>query len=349
MPDERGIDLRDAEGVQPSVPGQPESGRNRGEPPAIRRDRTRSPAQTSARDRPSAPSKLEPDALGKDPGDRRSFVPEASRERPRRKSAEEGSGTDLRKLSDTRRRGRESPAPESARISPVASVSPRGPQRSRERASEQFLDPGVPESMRLRPAAGALRTDTSEEVAPEAGPREVVRRTVEEGDRRHPWDERITEVSRRFERSGDGDKTPHRSGALVAPASPQMGDGRVRKPKTWPPADAETESRRLRASSSERREEPSGPGQSESVEPPARRGVEIEPRVIRQVERGRPASSQSSKPDDRAERTINVTIGRVEVRAAGQPAAPAPKKRRSEPPVMSLDEYLRQRRDGGNG
>ena len=37
-------------------------------------------------------------------------------------------------------------------------------------------------------------------------------------------------------------------------------------------------------------------------------------------------------------------IGRVEVRAT--PPAPAPKKQRSKPPAMSLDEYLRQRAGG---
>lgn len=44
--------------------------------------------------------------------------------------------------------------------------------------------------------------------------------------------------------------------------------------------------------------------------------------------------------------TIHVTIGRVEVRAAA-PAAPAPRKTAAQPPVMSLEDYLRQRADGG--
>ena len=42
--------------------------------------------------------------------------------------------------------------------------------------------------------------------------------------------------------------------------------------------------------------------------------------------------------------TINVTIGRVEVRAI-QSAAPAPKPAKSAPPKLSLDDYL-QKRDG---
>jgi hypothetical protein len=44
--------------------------------------------------------------------------------------------------------------------------------------------------------------------------------------------------------------------------------------------------------------------------------------------------------------TINVTIGRIEVRATPPPRAPAP-PRRASAPIMSLDEYLRQRA-GGN-
>lgn len=51
------------------------------------------------------------------------------------------------------------------------------------------------------------------------------------------------------------------------------------------------------------------------------------------------------KQTPQPEPTIHVTIGRVEVRAA-PPAAPPPKARRSEPPVMSLDEYLRKRAGG---
>ncbi len=44
--------------------------------------------------------------------------------------------------------------------------------------------------------------------------------------------------------------------------------------------------------------------------------------------------------------TIQVSIGRIEVKATAPPA-PAPKKRRTTPSVMSLDEYLRQRNQGG--
>ena len=55
-----------------------------------------------------------------------------------------------------------------------------------------------------------------------------------------------------------------------------------------------------------------------------------------------PASRASDAPGS----TIQVTIGRIEVRAA--PPARAPQSARSAPAVMSLDEYLRQRGQGGN-
>jgi hypothetical protein len=56
------------------------------------------------------------------------------------------------------------------------------------------------------------------------------------------------------------------------------------------------------------------------------------------------------KPDkpaapSKAPPTIQVTIGRVEVRAT-PPPTPVPKKRRHTAPVMSLDNYLRQRNGG---
>jgi hypothetical protein len=44
--------------------------------------------------------------------------------------------------------------------------------------------------------------------------------------------------------------------------------------------------------------------------------------------------------------TINVTIGRVEIRAA---SPPAPQRARAKPAaVLSLEDYLRQRANGGN-
>lgn len=44
--------------------------------------------------------------------------------------------------------------------------------------------------------------------------------------------------------------------------------------------------------------------------------------------------------------TIQVTIGRIEIRATTAPTTPAATTARSKPPVMSLDEYLHQRGGG---
>ena len=43
---------------------------------------------------------------------------------------------------------------------------------------------------------------------------------------------------------------------------------------------------------------------------------------------------------------IHVTIGRVEVRAVSAPAEPARPRERKAPPLLSLDQYLRQRNEG---
>jgi hypothetical protein len=45
--------------------------------------------------------------------------------------------------------------------------------------------------------------------------------------------------------------------------------------------------------------------------------------------------------------TINVTIGRIEVKAS-PPAAAPPQPRKPQPTLMSLDEYMRRRNDGGD-
>src|SRR5262249_2057586 len=48
------------------------------------------------------------------------------------------------------------------------------------------------------------------------------------------------------------------------------------------------------------------------------------------------------------EQVINVTIGRIEVRAT-PPQSAAPRSSNQKPPVMSLDDYLRQRGGGRGG
>jgi len=96
------------------------------------------------------------------------------------------------------------------------------------------------------------------------------------------------------------------------------------------------------------------PPQSDSDSEPLSRGVLQPPKPAASAEARpftevRPATAQPSAPrEERAQTqtppTIEVTIGRIEVRAV-TPPAPPPRQRR-EPPRMSLDDYLRAR-DGG--
>jgi hypothetical protein len=82
---------------------------------------------------------------------------------------------------------------------------------------------------------------------------------------------------------------------------------------------------------------PLGPGTGG----PAR--VVVQPRVALYSEPVAPAHSRPAAVN--AEPTIQVTIGRVEVRAT-HPAPPVTSRERRTPAAMSLEEYLRRRADG---
>lgn len=58
-----------------------------------------------------------------------------------------------------------------------------------------------------------------------------------------------------------------------------------------------------------------------------------------------PAAGGPEKPVSQPEPVINVTIGRIEVRATVSPQKQSPKPEK-RPPVMGLEEYLRQRSKG---
>jgi len=76
----------------------------------------------------------------------------------------------------------------------------------------------------------------------------------------------------------------------------------------------------------------------------------LETSVVRSP-RNDPMSARMVSHDDIAPvetgPTINVTIGRIEVRAATQTSEARPQKQRREQQVLSLDEYLSQRSAGG--
>jgi hypothetical protein len=86
-------------------------------------------------------------------------------------------------------------------------------------------------------------------------------------------------------------------------------------------------------------------GAQDSIVPPVSRNAPQKPRTSRigqKFERG----TTTNHPQYEAEPDIHVTIGRIEVRAAAPPSSPI--QRRRMPPLMSLDDYLRQR-TGGDG
>lgn len=70
----------------------------------------------------------------------------------------------------------------------------------------------------------------------------------------------------------------------------------------------------------------------------------VRPQIVPYLEPIAPIPSPDIVPEPTA--TVQVTIGRVEVRATTPPPVPKPKVNRPKPPVMSLDEYLRQRAGG---
>jgi hypothetical protein len=74
----------------------------------------------------------------------------------------------------------------------------------------------------------------------------------------------------------------------------------------------------------------------------AQAGVFVRPQVTRKNEPDPPA--RDAAPTETAQ-TINVTIGRIEVRATAANES-RPRAQQKQTPTTSLDEYLRQRAQG---
>jgi hypothetical protein len=70
----------------------------------------------------------------------------------------------------------------------------------------------------------------------------------------------------------------------------------------------------------------------------------VEHQVIHRREEWPPAVTATDAPSPPR---INVTIGRIEVRATAPAAAPTDRRRdRPAPQVLALEEYLQQREEG---
>jgi hypothetical protein len=116
-----------------------------------------------------------------------------------------------------------------------------------------------------------------------------------------------------------------------APAMPQeRRPERLAMAQRLPEAPSPRETIRLRESPAERRT-------------PAMRD---RPVLTPPIERPRMQLMPAAQRPAPSEPTVQVTIGRIEVRAVSEPGPR--RKERAAPPVMSLNEYLKTRSGGGN-
>lgn len=128
----------------------------------------------------------------------------------------------------------------------------------------------------------------------------------------------------------------------AAPPSPARGEA------TLTPRSHEEESSLIRNESARARERGREDEAASNAARQTQRGREssnaIEPRHVARRER-QATAREAQKERAQVAPTINVTIGRVEVRATQAPA-PAPRRAETAAPRMSLDDYLRRRRNG---
>jgi hypothetical protein len=135
---------------------------------------------------------------------------------------------------------------------------------------------------------------------------------------------------------------------LITPDERASGSGVVSSERQ--PLQAGIESDQAAREGMSEREAPYPATQSTSERRDGRSPMPVRPQVSEY--RGRSEGLALVASEATAERaapapTIQVTIGRIEVRATPPPAAQRPQHTRSSPPVMGLDEYLKQRAKGG--
>jgi hypothetical protein len=134
--------------------------------------------------------------------------------------------------------------------------------------------------------------------------------------------------------------------ALIPELTPVVGRDEVQPPAAFP---LERPARLVREIFVESLsgQPPADPGPRLSVMPEPVTKLKVESPAIRPNGAASgliPPMPQSAAKD--ALPTINVTIGRIEIRAA-PPATPAPRRSATRAPAMKLDEYLKQRAAGG--
>ena len=197
------------------------------------------------------------------------------------------------------------------------------------------------ESMRdARPRAesGVDEREPERPSPPTRGPSSSTTRARTRDERRAPTQLEPREPSRReaeAARSSSSNVRPAQS-----PTSTQREVRDVRRASDADSSLVRTESARTRESTRSR-DEASESDARRRAQPFGQESGALEPPPVRRAARLRTARDASRMQSESAP-TINVTIGRVEVRATHAPQAP-PRRTENAAPRMSLDEYLRRR------
>lgn len=166
----------------------------------------------------------------------------------------------------------------------------------------------------------------------------LIARARTRDERREPSEREPREPSRSEAEDSHRPSSNVRSAPASTPARIEVSD--VRRASDAESSFAQTEATRSRESAHSRGDA----GESESgrhARPFWQESAALEPPQVRRVAR-QADTRDASRLKETTAPTINVTIGRVEVRATHAPD-PAPRRTESTAPRMSLDEYLRRR------
>lgn len=236
---------------------------------------------------------------------------------------------------------------------PVLRQERRAPQDS-ERAHDTTLPSNVTDSQtRARERDEGDTHVRPQQIVPASNDESVAVRPDTQTNDRAPF---VTRARARDERrepasleprepSGREDIEAKRPSNVVRPAAPPPP---ARRETAVTPRSHEDESSLLRNESARARERQRNDEDESHAARQSQRGREssnaIEPRHVPRRER-QAAAREAQRERPEVAPTINVTIGRVEVRATQAPA-PTPRRAETAAPRISLDDYLRRRRNG---